>query len=75
MKSKIEMYVAQEIRNRRNNKKMSQRYIADCLNVSQPFIQQMESPTNERAFNLDHLNELAKILGCSPRDFLPKAPL
>ncbi|KIO43521.1 helix-turn-helix domain-containing protein [Sanguibacteroides justesenii] len=75
MKSKIEMYVAQNVRERRMKKDWSQQYIADCLNISQSFISQIESPIKDKAYNIDHLNGLAKIFECSPRDFLPEKPL
>ena len=76
MKSKIEFYTIEkviEFRKKANN--MSIRYFADCLNVSHTFIIEIEKQETNAAYNLDHLNEIAKILKCSPRDFLPEKPL
>lgn len=75
MKSDIELYIIKEVRKRRSKLKMSQQYIADCINLSRSFIKSIESPKTDKAYNVDHLNELAKILGCSPKDFWPEKPL
>ena len=34
-----------------------------------------ESPKYENKYNLNHINEIARFLGCSPRKFLPEEPL
>lgn len=75
MKSEIELYIAREVLSRRKKLKYSQQYIADCLNVSRSFIKNIENPNDPTAYNIDHLNELAKIFDCSPKDFLPLKPL
>jgi transcriptional regulator with XRE-family HTH domain len=59
----------------RIKKGMSQRNLSYELNVSEGFIGQVESHKYRAKYNISHLNELAKILECSPRDFLPKEPL
>ena len=75
MKSKIELFTIQKVKELRENKDISQRYLADCMNVSQSFIQQIEDPTTNTAYNLDHLNEISKVLNCSIKDFMPDKPL
>ncbi|WP_270516642.1 helix-turn-helix domain-containing protein [Sanguibacteroides sp. AM78-02pH3A] len=75
MKSNIELYTVQKVKEHREDADMSIRYFADCLNVSHQFISKIEDATSDKAYNLDHLNEIAKILKCSPRDFLPEKPL
>lgn len=72
MKSKIELFVIEKVKERRVALDISQRYLADCLNVSQSFIHQIEDPTTDKAYNLDHLNEIAKILKCSLKYFMPE---
>lgn len=72
MKSAIEWYVIQKVKELRKKKKMSQRYLADCLNVSQSFIRNIENEHHNSAYNIDHLNEIAKIFKCSIRDFFPE---
>lgn len=75
MKSKIKKYVIEKVKARREELGMSQRYLADILNVSHSFIQQIEDPETATAYNLDHLNEIARILKCSLKDFMPDKPL
>ena len=72
MKSAIELYILQKVKEQRKKRKMSQRYLADCLNVSQSFIRNIENENDDTAYNIDHLNEIAKIFDCSIRDFFPE---
>lgn len=75
MKSKIELFTIQKVKELREKKDISQRYLADCMNVSHSFIQQIEDPSTNTAYNLDHLNDISKILNCSIKDFMPDKPL
>lgn len=59
----------------RIEKNISQADLASELGMSVGFIGKVESMKYPSHFNLKHLNQLAKILGCSPQDFLPKKPL
>ena len=72
MKSAIELYIVLKVKEQRKKRKMSQRYLADCLNVSQSFIRNIENENDDTAYNIDHLNEIAKIFDCSIRDFFPE---
>ena len=72
MKSAIELYIVQKVKEQRKKRKMSQRYLADCLNVSQSFIRNIENENDDTAYDIDHLNEIAKIFDCSIRDFFPE---
>ena len=72
MKSAIELYIVQKVKEQRKKRKMSQRYLADCFNVSQSFIRNIENENDDTAYNIDHLNEIAKIFDCSIRDFFPE---
>ena len=72
MKSAIELYIVQKVKEQRKKRKMSQRYLADCLNVSQSFNRNIENENDDTAYNIDHLNEIAKIFDCSIRDFFPE---
>jgi hypothetical protein len=49
--------------------------LAYLLDVSIGFIGNIENPEYRAKYNLNHLNELAKILECSPKDFLPEKSL
>lgn len=75
MKSKIDVYVINKVKERRIEKNLSQAELANELNMSVGFIGKVESSKYPSHYNLKHLNQLAKILDCSPQDFLPKKPL
>lgn len=75
MKSAIELYVSQKVREFRTKKEWSYRYLGDCMNVSHTFIERCEDPNSDKAFNLDHINKLASIFKCKIYDFLPPYPL
>lgn len=75
MKSAIELYVSQKVREFRNKNDWSYRYLGDCLNVDPSFIAHVEDPKSDKSFNLDHINSLAKVFECKIYDFLPPYPL
>jgi transcriptional regulator with XRE-family HTH domain len=74
IKSKIDLYVIQKVKEKRLENNFSQAFIAYELNMSVGFIGQVESGKYSAHYNIKHLNELARILKCSPQDFLPKKP-
>lgn len=74
MKSKIDIYVINKVREKRLEKDISQAELANELDMSVGFIGKVESSKYPSHYNIKHLNQLARILGCSPQDFLPKKP-
>ncbi len=56
-------------------KGISQVELANELDISVGFIGKIESSKYPSHYNLKHLNQLAKILGCGPHEFLPKKVL
>jgi transcriptional regulator with XRE-family HTH domain len=75
LKSKIDNYVIDRVKEKRIDKGLTQADLAFELSMSVGFIGKVESPNYTSHYNLKHLNELARILKCSPQDFLPKRPL
>lgn len=75
MKSKIDIYVIDRVKEKRLEKNLSQADLAYELGMSVGFIGKVESHKYTTHYNLKHLNDLAKILMCSPQDFLPKRPI
>jgi transcriptional regulator with XRE-family HTH domain len=73
--SKIEQYVINAVRKKRIEKGISQKELAYMLDVSIGFIGNIENPEYRAKYNLNHLNEIAKVLDCSPKDFLPEKGL
>lgn len=74
-KSDIELFVISKARALREKANLSQSELAFRLNVSNGFIGQVESPRSGSKYSLDHINQLAIIFDCSPKDFLPELPL
>lgn len=72
MKSKIDLYVINKVKEKRVEKDLSQADLANELGMSVGFIGKVESSKYPSHYNIKHLNQLAKILECSPQDFLPK---
>jgi transcriptional regulator with XRE-family HTH domain len=75
IKSKIDLYVIDRVKEKRLEKNLSQADLAYELGMSVGFIGKVESTRYATHYNIKHLNDLAKILKCSPQDFLPKKPL
>jgi transcriptional regulator with XRE-family HTH domain len=75
MKSKIDEFTINKVREKRLAKNISQADLAYELGMSVGFIGKVESAKYPSHYNIKHLNALAKILECSPQDFLPKKPL
>lgn len=75
MTSKIETYIIERVRDKRKEKCLSQMALSQKLGLSDSFISHVESETRRAKYNINHLNEIALILECSPRDFWPENPL
>ncbi|OJV98436.1 MAG: transcriptional regulator [Sphingobacteriales bacterium 44-61] len=75
MKSRIDIYVIDRVKEKRTEKNLSQADLAYELGMSVGFIGKVESSKYTSHYNLKHLNDLARILKCSPQDFLPKKPI
>ena len=73
--AKIEKFVIDKVRQKRLERNISQAELAHLLDFSEGFIGNIENPKYPEKYNLRHINELAKIFKCSPRDFLPDKPL
>jgi len=75
IKTKVDLFVIQKVKDKRLENNFSQADIAYELNMSVGFIGKVESMKYATHYNIKHLNDLAKILKCSPQDFLPKKPI
>ncbi|MFT3910288.1 MAG: helix-turn-helix transcriptional regulator [Ferruginibacter sp.] len=71
----IDQYVIDTVKEMRLKKGMSQKDLAFEMDLSIGFIGDVENPNYRAKYNLNHINQLAKIFSCSPQDFLPKKPL
>lgn len=74
MVSEVDKYVIDKVKERRTEKGMSQADLAFEIDVPTSFIAMIESGQYSKKYNVQHINNIAKALECSPRDFLPKNP-
>jgi transcriptional regulator with XRE-family HTH domain len=73
MKKELDLYVSNVMRNKRMEKGWTQQQLADYIgNVSRAFINNIENFKKPDKLNLYHINLLAEIFDCSPREFLPE---
>jgi transcriptional regulator with XRE-family HTH domain len=71
----IEQYVINVVKRKREERGWSQKELAYEMNLSISYIGDLESTKERAKYNLNHINELAKVFECSPKDFLPEKPL
>ncbi len=71
-KSRIDWFIVSRVREMRMEKDMTQTEVAVHLKLSVGFIGHIESPNFIAKYNTQHLNELAKLFKCSPKDFWPE---
>lgn len=69
----IDLFVIQKVIERREACDMTQEALSIALNYSMSYINKFEK--GKKKFNISHLNEIAKVLKCSPKYFLPEQPL
>ena len=74
-KGKIDQYIISQVIRMRNANNLTQEDLSIHLNVSSGYIGHIESPKFRAKYNVSHLNELAKLFNCSPKDFFPENPL
>ena len=76
MRSKIDIYVIDQVREKRIAHDMSQEELSIQAGFrSNGFVGQAESFKYNKRYNVHHINRFAQIFNCSPRDFLPDTPL
>jgi len=74
-KSELDLFIVNKVKELRLEKNISQAVLAIKLEVSDAFIGQIENPKHRAKYNVAHLNKLAQIFNCSPKDFLPDKPI
>jgi DNA-binding XRE family transcriptional regulator len=75
LKAKIDWYIINKVKEMRIERKLEQDDLAIHLDVSDGFLGHIESPNQRAKYNNQHLNELAKLFKCSPKDFMPEKPI
>ena len=69
--TEVELYVINKVKEYRIAAKMSQRKLCMELRLSPTYVFYAESSKYTAKYNLNQLNELAKIFKCSIADFMP----
>jgi len=59
----------------RNKHGFSQLELSQKLDMNDSFVSHVESASKRAKYNINHLNQIAKVFNCSPRDFLPEKSL
>lgn len=73
--TEIELFVISQIKKMREQHGLSQSDFAFKMNVSYGFIGNVESPRHRAKYNLNHINQAAKVFGCPVKDLMPDNPL
>ncbi|WP_423738239.1 helix-turn-helix domain-containing protein [Chitinophaga caseinilytica] len=54
---------------------MRQIDLSHHLGLADSFVSNVESESQRHKYNIRHLNDLARIFNCSPKDFLPEGAI
>lgn len=69
--SEIDKYIIKKVKEMRESRDLSQVSLSLSLGKSTTFISDIEAPSKKAKYNVKHLNDIAKIFNCSPKDFWP----
>lgn len=76
MALKVEKYIINKVREKRIEKGLSQSQLSFELGYASPgFIAMVESGRYAKKYNIQQLNEIAKVLECRLWDLLPEYPV
>ncbi|WP_295211334.1 helix-turn-helix transcriptional regulator [uncultured Chryseobacterium sp.] len=68
----IERYLIKRVKELRESKGITQEELSLSIGKNIGFISQIEAPSKKAKYNVIHLNLIAKVLGCSPKEFWPQ---
>ena len=71
----IECFVIKKVKEIREKRGISQVNLSLALGKGTSFISDIEAPSKKAKYNVIHLNLIAIVLGCSPKDFWPERPI
>lgn len=74
MESQIELFIIEKVKAKRIELGLSQLALSLRMEMNDSFVSHVESPKKRAKYNINHINTLAKVLNCSPKDFLPECP-
>ena len=71
----LELFVIAKVKEKRIERRLTQEKLSLALNKGVGYIGDREAPSKDAKYNIRILNDIAKILDCSPKDFFPDLPL
>ncbi|PHR96754.1 MAG: transcriptional regulator [Leeuwenhoekiella sp.] len=71
----IEKYIILKVKQIRESKGINQEDLSMAIGKNISFISQIEAPSKKSKYNIKNLNDIAKVLECSPKDFWPDESL
>ena len=75
MKTEIELFIINKVRELREREAIGQKKLSMELKLSSSYVGNAENPYNKAKYNLNHLNELAKIFDVPFSYFFPETHL
>lgn len=72
VKTVIEQYVIERVREIRVSKGISQAKLAHLMDISVGFVGNVENPKHIAKWNLNHLNRISQVLDIPFKDFFPE---
>ncbi|KAA6323201.1 hypothetical protein EZS27_027337 [termite gut metagenome] len=75
MKTQLDLFIIDKVREKRIEKKLSQQAFADNVNLSQSFVAHTENPRLREKYNINHIHTFARFFECSLYDFIPQFPI
>jgi transcriptional regulator with XRE-family HTH domain len=72
--TKIERYILQKAVEKRLEANISQEKLSILIGKNRSFVGHVEARRNGAKYNINHVNDLAEALDCSPYDFIPDKP-
>ena len=73
--TEIEQYIIDKVKQMRIDRDLTQAELSLQLDMNDSFVSHVESKSKRAKYNVNHLNMIAKVFECSPKDFLPEKPL
>jgi ribosome-binding protein aMBF1 (putative translation factor) len=77
MMTKLDDYIILKVKEKRIALGWSQQELANNINrdLSPSFIAKCENPHCRAKYNINHISDIAKAMGCRMYDFLPEYPV
>lgn len=73
--TEIEIFIIERVKEMRLERNISQLALSQKIDMNDSFVSHVESDTKRAKYNLNHINKIAKVFQCSPKDILPDNPL